>query len=328
MTSRLQSRNFLAATIGAGLLGLAGPASAGTITFDPIDGYFLGTSLVNGPGFAGNGSLYSITSLGGGNGAAQSSAVPQSAFANNRFTPDAAFLGTPNTLTAGNVYSFSFDLRPDAAATNDDFGLAHRIRIGGTDSTPIIDFQIFDNGRFQYWNGTGYSNALNVNAVNFDLDDAAGRFIPVEGTIDFNTGTYDLSFDGVAQASGLTLLSTPTDFGQVTFQWGPSGSTPDYRQISIDNLSLGLFTATPLDGDANGDGSVDLLDFDILAGNFGTAVVGGAADGDFNGDGAVDLLDFDILAGNFGATSPSAVPEPASLALLGVGGAALLRRRR
>ncbi|MEM6749993.1 MAG: dockerin type I domain-containing protein [Planctomycetota bacterium] len=96
----------------------------------------------------------------------------------------------------------------------------------------------------------------------------------------------------------------------------------------IFDTSFALVAPTALPGDANGDGVVDLLDFDVLAQNFGSNTGNGAADGDFNGDGTVDLLDFDILAQNFGATSPAAVPEPASLGLLGLGAAALVRGRR
>ncbi|MEM6749810.1 MAG: dockerin type I domain-containing protein [Planctomycetota bacterium] len=83
-----------------------------------------------------------------------------------------------------------------------------------------------------------------------------------------------------------------------------------------------------LPGDANADGVVDLLDFDVLAQNFGASTANGAANGDFNADGVVDLLDFDILAQNFGASSPSTIPEPTSLAILALAGAAGLRRRR
>ncbi|MEM6751154.1 MAG: PEP-CTERM sorting domain-containing protein [Planctomycetota bacterium] len=42
----------------------------------------------------------------------------------------------------------------------------------------------------------------------------------------------------------------------------------------------------------------------------------------------VDLLDFDLLAQNFGASAPSTVPEPTTLALLGLAGLAAARRRR
>ncbi|MEM7681232.1 MAG: hypothetical protein AAF288_04675 [Planctomycetota bacterium] len=79
--------------------------------------------------------------------------------------------------------------------------------------------------------------------------------------------------------------------------------------------------------DFNLDGDADLLDFDILANNFGTS--GGFGAGDANGDGVVDLLDFDTLAGLFGTSGPpAAVPEPASFALLLCAGTATLRRRR
>ena len=83
---------------------------------------------------------------------------------------------------------------------------------------------------------------------------------------------------------------------------------------------------TVIPGDANGDGSVDLLDLDILGTNFGTSPAT-FAQGDFNGDNTVDLLDLDILGTNFGAGG-TPVPEPTT-ALLALGGiATLLIRRR
>jgi len=81
-------------------------------------------------------------------------------------------------------------------------------------------------------------------------------------------------------------------------------------------------------GDANGDGQVTGADLSILDNNFGQP--GDRSAGDFNGDGQVTGADLSILDANFGAGGASsvAIPEPASITLIGLGGLILLRRRR
>ncbi len=70
---------------------------------------------------------------------------------------------------------------------------------------------------------------------------------------------------------------------------------------------------SPLIGDANADGKVDLSDFVILRGNFGKELLG-IEHGDFDRDGMVGLADFTLLKQNFGTASP--VPEPSTLLLV------------
>src|SRR5262249_6775527 len=59
-----------------------------------------------------------------------------------------------------------------------------------------------------------------------------------------------------------------------------------------------------LNADANRDRTVNALDFNPLATNFG--IVGGTfTQGNFNYDGGVNSLDFNLLAANFGTTLPA-----------------------
>jgi hypothetical protein len=121
----------------------------------------------------------------------------------------------------------------------------------------------------------------------------------------------DASLYGVGYADSSSLLSVPAFFGSVD--------------------STATLVRWTLFGDADLDGKVTTVDFNHLAGGFGSAS-GYWWQGDFNYNSIVDSTDFNLLIGNFGKSLPSAaslgavVPEPA----IGLGFAvsSLLFRRR
>jgi hypothetical protein len=83
-----------------------------------------------------------------------------------------------------------------------------------------------------------------------------------------------------------------------------------------------------LPGDANGDGKVDVNDLTIVLSNFGRTGMTWSQ-GEFTGDGTVDVNDLTIVLAHYGQTgsasgSFSAVPEPTSLVLAGVGSICLV----
>ncbi len=90
---------------------------------------------------------------------------------------------------------------------------------------------------------------------------------------------------------------------------------------------------TYIDGDANKDGIVDLIDLGRVGLNWESAVNFTWEHGNFNGDSIVDLIDLGRLGLHWGETSPwyvpvaSAVPEPSTIVMLILGALCLVGYR-
>ena len=141
----------------------------------------------------------------------------------------------------------------------------------------------------------------------------------------------DMNGDGLVTARDIDHLNT--------FLTGPGVPVADARydldgdgDADFDDVNM---LVTVILGTIFGDYDLNLQvnagDLSILTDTFGATTLGWAF-GDANGDMSVDAMDLAILGANFGFMSAGGaeqqVPEPATLGLLAIGFAAILRRRR
>ena len=110
-------------------------------------------------------------------------------------------------------------------------------------------------------------------------------------------GSLSPSVDNTAPTAPITInfvVSTPTP--TPTPSGGGGGGGGGGGSVSTPTPTP---TGTPTlnQGNSNGDGKVDVLDFNTLVTNWGATGSGNSAD--FNSDGTVDILDFNILMNNW-----------------------------
>jgi hypothetical protein len=155
----------------------------------------------------------------------------------------------------------------------------------------------------------------------------------ISGANVFAVGDFDRN--GVVDQVDIGLFKS-----KLTVKAGPALATADLRYDLNGNLICSFKDVKTLqqfygfyDGDANIDKTVDTVDFNLLAANFGATGTAIWTQGDFDGNESVDTVDFNILASNFGLVAPAPamgtlVPEPAGLIYAGLLGLIARRRKR
>ena len=106
---------------------------------------------------------------------------------------------------------------------------------------------------------------------------------------DSHTSDWLLVFTAASGQQTLAAWTTGSPHTVTVSGWGTLHltSTPFYVNPTL------------LPGDANLDGTVNVLDLAILAANYRKHVTGGWIQGDFNNDGVVDVEDLALLAANY-----------------------------
>lgn len=160
--------------------------------------------------------------------------------------------------------------------------------------------------------------------TSYDSLDVNGHF-EMAGTLSF-----DISPAGATIIVGARYDILDWDTRSGTFDQFLLFDLGDFHSWNTQDLYTTGEISVERPGDLNTDGFVGVEDLDLLLAHWGeTTHSYNFAGGDLSGDGVAGQADLDLIIAHWGnGTPPGNVPEPGSLALFGLTGLALLKRRR
>jgi beta-glucanase (GH16 family) len=220
----------------------------------------------------------------------------------------------------------------------------------GTPPAAATDVQLSDfsnfslNGTYAQWDSGIFSPTANDFRV--QANDWGGGWTNLSAPVDATGQTtlevqLDVNPGNVADAFNIVLIDGDGTervyhFGSLTAGDNQilTINLDDYQQDNqvggTPGLDISNLIVVHTQGSfGNGDPGLPMdVTFDNLALTGGTTIV---LEGDVDGDGYVGIADLNIILGEWNLGTPpasAAIPEPAALALFGLGGIAMLRRRR